>query len=138
MVKTFSTDEWSKAKDGIIPKYRQGERRLDYLQGVAFDLEIGEISQPVRAPGGYALVKVLAKYAERQMTFDEVAGVVKQSVVSLKREALLTELLENARNAVTVEFVEENFQYIKDPAEVLKEKTSGEAGGSQSVNIKLN
>jgi parvulin-like peptidyl-prolyl isomerase len=138
MVKTYSTDEWSKAKDGMIPKYRQGERRLDYLQGVVFDLEIGEISEAVRAPGGYALVKVLAKYPSRQMTFDEVGGVVKQSVISTKREALLTALLENARNSVTIEFIEENFQYIKDPTEVLKEKTSSESGGSQSINVKLN
>ena len=138
MVKTHSTDDWSQAEDGIIPKYRQGERRLDYLQGVAFDLAIGEISDPVRAPGGYALVKVLAQYPDRQMTFDEVASVVKSSVISTKREALLTALLENARNAVTIEFIEENFQYIKDPAEVLKEKMSTESGGSQSVNIKRN
>jgi parvulin-like peptidyl-prolyl isomerase len=133
MVQTLSIDAWSKAKDGVILTYRQGERRLDYLQGVAFDLEIGEIGGPVRAPGGYALVKVLAKYPERQMTFDEVGGVVKQSVIATKREALLTALLEDARNTVTVEFMEENFQYIKDPAEVLKEKTSGE-----SVSIKAN
>lgn len=137
MVQTLSIDTWSKAKDGVIPTYRQGERRLDYLQGVAFDLEIGEIGGPVRAPGGYALVKVLAQYPERQMTFDEVAGVVKQSVVSTKREALLTALLEDARNTVTVEFIEENFQHIKDPAEVLKEKTGGETGG-ESVTIKMN
>jgi len=137
MVQTHSIDTWSKAKDGVIPTYRQGERRLDYLQGVVFDLEIGEIGGPVRAPGGYALAKVLEKYPERQMTFDEVAGVVKQSVISTKREALLTALLEDARNTVTVEFIEENFKYIKDPAEVLKEKTSGETGG-ESVSIKVN
>jgi len=138
MVKTYSTDEWSKAKDGVIEKYRVGERRLDYLQGVAFDLEIGEISEPVRAPGGYALVKVLATYPAREMTFDEVAGVVKQSVIGTKREALLTALLDNARNSVTIEFIEENFQHIKDPAEVLKEKTNSDSGGSQSVSVKLN
>jgi len=137
MVQTLSIDTWSKAKDGVIPTYRQGERRLDYLQGVAFDLEIGEIGGPVRAPGGYALVKVLAQYPERQMTFDEVAGVVKQSVISTKREALLTALLEDARNTVTVEFIEANFQYIKDPVEVLKEKASDETGG-ESVTIKMN
>ena len=138
MIKTLSIDEWSKAKDGVIPKYRQGEKRLDYLQGVAFDLEIGEIGGPVRAPGGYALVKVLAQYPERQMTFDEVASAVKQSVVSTKREALLSGMLEDARNTVTIDFVEENFQYVKDPAEILKEKTSGETGGGQPVTIKLN
>jgi parvulin-like peptidyl-prolyl isomerase len=137
MVRTLSIDTWSKAKDGVIPTYRKGERRLDYLQEVAFDLGIGEIGGPVRAPGGYALVKVLAQYPERQMTFDEVGGVVKQSVINAKREALLTALLENARNTVTVEFIEENFQYINDPAEVLKEKTSGETGG-ESISIKMN
>jgi parvulin-like peptidyl-prolyl isomerase len=125
LVKTHSIDDWSRAKDGIIEKYHQGERRLDYLQGIAFDLEIGDVSEPVRAPGGYALVKVLKKYPSRQMSFDEVAQVVRQSVISTKREALLTALLEDARNTVTVDYVEENFQYIKDPAEVLKEKMSG-------------
>ena len=137
MVRTLSIDTWSKAKDGVIPTYRKGERRLDYLQEVAFDLGIGEIGGPVRAPGGYALVKVLAQYPERQMAFDEVGAMVKQSVINTKREALLTALLEDARNTVTVEFIEENFQYIKDPAEVLKEKTSGETGG-ESVSIKMN
>lgn len=138
MVQTRSIDEWSKTKDGVIPMYHQGEKRLDYLQGVAFDLEIGEISEPARAPGGYALVKVLAKYPSRQMSFDEVAGVVKQSVISTKREALLTAMLEDARNTVTVEYIEENFQYIKDPAEVLKEKASGGTPSGQPVSIKLN
>ncbi|MFH1689155.1 MAG: peptidyl-prolyl cis-trans isomerase [Candidatus Eisenbacteria bacterium] len=138
MVQTHSIDEWSKAKDGVIPKYYQGEKRLDYLQGVAFDLGIGEISEPVRAPGGYALVKVLAQYPSRQMSFDEVAGVVKQTVIATKREALLNAMLEDARNTVTVEFVEENFQYIKDPAEVLKEKASGGTTSGQPVSIKLN
>jgi parvulin-like peptidyl-prolyl isomerase len=124
MVQKHSIDDWSKAKDGIVTEYRQGERRLDYLQDIAFDLDVGEIGGPIRAPGGYALVKVLKKYPERQMTFDEVSGVVKQSVINLRREALLTELLENARNTITVEFIEDNFKYLKDPAEVLEQKLS--------------
>jgi parvulin-like peptidyl-prolyl isomerase len=135
MVQTHSIDSWSKAKDGVIEKYRVGERRLDYLQGVAFDLEIGEISEPVRAPGGYALIKVLAKYPERQMSFDEVAPVVKQSVIATEREALLTELLENARNSVTIEFAEENLQYVNDPSEVLARKRSG---GTTTANVSMN
>jgi parvulin-like peptidyl-prolyl isomerase len=138
MVQQRSIDSWSKAKDGMIEKYRQGEARLDYLQGVAFDLEVGEISAPVRAPGGYALVKVLAKYPARQMIFDEVGGVAHQSVVNTKRGALLTALLEDARNTVTVDFVEENFQHIKDPAEVFEEKSNSATGGDQPVSLKVN
>jgi parvulin-like peptidyl-prolyl isomerase len=129
MVKTHSIESWSKAKDGIVQKYRVGEDRLSFLQDVAFDLEIGEVSDPVRAPGGYALVKVLASYPERQMAFSEVSSVVEQSVIGTKREALLTALLDRAREGVEVDFVEENFQYITEPADALKEKT----GGSQTV-----
>ncbi len=134
-VKRHSIDEWSKAKDGKITKYRVGERRLDYLQDVAFDLDVGEISEPVRAPGGYALVKILAKYPERQMTFDEVGDVVRQSVINKKREELLTALLDKARESVTIDFVEENFKYIKDPVEVLKEK---QQSGTQTASISVN
>jgi parvulin-like peptidyl-prolyl isomerase len=122
MVRQYSIEDWSKAKDGIIPEYRQGEKRMDFLQGIAFDLEIGEVGGPVRAPGGYALVKVLAEHPEEQMTFDEVAGVVMQSLVNMERERLLSELLERARDTVTIEYVEENFGYIDDPAEVLQRK----------------
>ncbi|HYW68426.1 MAG TPA: peptidyl-prolyl cis-trans isomerase [bacterium] len=138
MVKTRSIDDWSKAKDGMIEKYRQGEKRLDYLQGVAFDLEIGELSEPVRAPGGYALVKLIGTHPSRQMSFDEVSDVVRQSVIATKREALLTGILDEARNTVTVEFVEENQQYIDDPAEVLKEKASSGTVSGQPVSIQMN
>jgi parvulin-like peptidyl-prolyl isomerase len=122
MVRQHSIDEWSKAKDGIIEEYRQGENRLEFLQGVVFDLEIGEIGGPVRAPGGYALVKVLRTYPEEQMTFDEVSGVVQMSLINMERERLLKELLDRARESVTIDYIEENFQYIEDPVEVLQRK----------------
>jgi peptidyl-prolyl cis-trans isomerase C len=122
LVQQLSIDDWSKAKDGIVEKYHVGERRLDYLQNVAFDLGIGEISEPVRAPGGYAIVKVLKTYPERQMPFDEVSGVVKQSVINQKREARLMEILDEARNTITIEYVEENFKYINDPVEVRERR----------------
>jgi len=132
LVKQHSIDEWSKAKDGIIEKYRVGERRLDYLQNIVFDLEIGEISEPVRAPGGYALLKVLNKHDERQLTFDEVSNVVMQSVVNQKREDLLVGLLEEARNTITIDYIEENFEHIEDPVEVRERRAAEEAAAPPS------
>lgn len=133
MVQTHSIEDWSKAKDGIVLGYHQGEDRLSFLQDIAFDLEKGVVSDPVRAPGGYSLVKVLETYPERQRPFSEVAEVVKQAVMAKKREALLTALLDSARESVDIEYVEENFQYINDPVEVLKEKGSG----SQKTTMEL-
>jgi len=124
LVDKHSIDEWSKAKNGMIVGYEQGERRLDYLQGVAFDLEIGKISEPFRAPGGYAVIRVTASYPEELLTFSDVADVVKISVWNIAKEARLLELLDNIRESVTIEIIDSNLQYVKDPAEVLKQKES--------------
>ena len=66
---------------------------------------------------------------------DEVGDVVRQSVINKKREELLTALLDKARESVTIDFVEENFKYIKDPVEVLKEK---QQSGTQTASISVN
>ena len=121
-VNEFSIDKWSQARGGLITKYYQGEKRLDYLQGVVFDMEPGELSEPFRAPGGYALVKVVETYPEREMDFSEVGDVVIQNVTAMRREERLKELLDEVRGTVEVEIVEENLQYVDDPAEVRAEK----------------
>lgn len=122
LVKTHSIDDWSKAKDGIINAYYQGEKRLDYLQGVVFTMDVGEISEPFRAPGGYAIVKLLAKYPEEQLTFADVGELVKRNVTTIRREARLNQFLDELRATVDVDVIDENLQYVKDPVVAREEK----------------
>ncbi len=122
LVQKHSIDDWSKAKDGIIKAYHQGEKRLDYLQGVAFTMEVGEISAPFRAPGGYAVVKLLAMHPEEQLTFDDVGDLVKRNVITIGREARLNEFLDELKASVTIDVIDDNLQYINDPAVALEEK----------------
>ncbi|MBD3367103.1 MAG: hypothetical protein GF405_02870 [Candidatus Eisenbacteria bacterium] len=133
-VQQHSIDKWSQAKGGLIAKYHQGENRLAYLQDVVFDLEAGDLSQPFRAPGGYALVKVVETYPERQMEFSEVGDVVKQSVTAIRREERLMELLDEVRGTVDVEIVEENLQHITDPAELRAEKEANKVTVTAPLN----
>jgi parvulin-like peptidyl-prolyl isomerase len=122
LVLKHSIDEWSKAKDGIIKKYYQGEKRLDYLQGVAFSMEVGEISEPFRAPGGYAIIKLLATYPEEQLEFADVGEMVKRNVITLRREARLNEFLDQLRETVTIDIDDKSLAHVKDPAVALEEK----------------
>jgi parvulin-like peptidyl-prolyl isomerase len=133
LVQKHSIDEWSKSKNGVIQGYEQGERRLDYLQGVAFSLEKDEIGEPVRAPGGYAIVKCLQIYPEQQRTFSEVADVVKTSVWNINKEARLLEFLDGVRSTVDVEIIDGNLQYMKDPAEVLDEKEASKTSFTKTM-----
>jgi len=122
LVRKHSIDDWSKAKDGVISGYRQGERRLDYLQDVVFTMEVGEISEPFRAPGGYAIVEILEKYPEEQLLFADVGELVKRNVITIRREARLNEFLDELKATVTIDVIDENLKYVKDPAVALEEK----------------
>jgi parvulin-like peptidyl-prolyl isomerase len=126
LAETHSISGWLKANKGIVTGYYQGEQRFPYLQEPAFRLKEGEISEPFAAPGGYALVKVLKAYPERLLTLEEVGDNVKSSVVAARREERLTQLLDEIRATVTVEIIEKNLQYVRDTAEVLKEKKGEE------------
>jgi len=133
-VQERSIDKWSQAKGGMITKFYQGEKRLDYLQDVVFDLEPGELSEPFRAPGGYAIVEVVERYPSRQMDFSEVGDIVVQTVTTIRREDRLMELLDEVRETVDVEIVEENLQYVNDPAEVRAEKEAGKVTVKAPLN----
>ncbi len=122
LAETHAISGWLKANKGIVESYYQGERRFPYLQEPAFRLGVGEISEPVAAPGGYAIVKVLKKYPERFLSLEEVGDEATRSIIALRSEERLTQLLDEIRTTVTIEIVEENLQYVRDTSEVLKEK----------------
>ena len=118
MIRTYSIDSWSQSRDGVIENVMQGEGRLSYLQEPAFSLEIGELSEPIRAPGGYALIEVLARYPEEQLTFDEVGANVVEHLTAERREARLVEFLDEVKATVDVHIHEENLGLMTDPSEV--------------------
>lgn len=122
LVETHSTEQWSKPRGGLVDGYGQGERRLDYLQGVVFDLEIGVLSDPFPAPGGFAIVEVLERYPERLREFSEVGETVVSDVTTARKEARLNELLDEVRATVEIEWIEENLADVKDTAEAHAEK----------------
>lgn len=117
-----ATSSWLKNNKGIVTDYYQGEQRFPYLQEPTFRLRPGEISEPIAAPGGFAIVKVLKRNPERFLTLEEAGPRAAQSLVGERREARLNQLLDEIRATVTIETIDGNLQYVRDTAEVLKEK----------------
>ncbi len=117
-----SVSGWLKANKGVVTGYYQGEQRFPYLQEPAFRLKVGELSEPVAAPGGFAVVQVLKTYPERFLTLDEVGDDVTMAIVGQRREERLTQLLDEIKASVTVEIIEKNLEHVRDTAEVLREK----------------
>lgn len=127
VVQRYATSGWLRANKGIVTSYYKGEQRFAYIQEPAFRLAPGEISEPVAAPGGFAIVKVLKQYPERYLTLDEAGRAVEKVILAQRRDARLNQLLDEIRGSVTIEIVDKNLQYVRDTAEVLREK-KGAAG----------
>lgn len=122
LVEKYSIEPWSKSRGGLIDNYYQGERRLEYLQPVVFDLPVGELSKPFPAPSGYVIVEVLKKYPERAYEFSELGDAVKNDMLTIRREARLEALFEEIGQTVQIEWNEQNLGLVKDVAEAREEK----------------
>jgi peptidyl-prolyl cis-trans isomerase SurA len=61
LVKTYSDDMVSKDKMGELPIFGIGTREESTFEEAAFDLNIGEVSKPLRSSSGLHLIKLLEK-----------------------------------------------------------------------------
>ncbi len=52
----------------------------DDLEKAAFGLKIGQVSDPIRSPGGYHVIKVLERQEERTKKFSEVKDEIERSL----------------------------------------------------------
>ena len=125
LVRVHSVNPYTRNRDGLVSNYLRGEGRLSFLQDVVFDLDVGGISAPFRAPGGYAIATVEAKRPASHLTFDQAGHRAKEYLIAGRNEERLNQLLDELRTTVTIEWSEGNLVHMKDPAEARAEKESG-------------
>ena len=77
---------------GLDPSYREA------LQG----LNPGDVSQVIRAPGGYQVLKLISRTASRKPTFDEAKPWIRNLLENRKREGELSSWLAAARQEIYV------------------------------------
>lgn len=80
----YSEDPGSKAKQGKLDAFSRGKMVKEF-EDAAFALKPGQISQPVKSPFGYHLIKVTAHDPGHQVTFDEVKEKVAQRVLAREK-----------------------------------------------------
>ncbi len=84
VVKEFSTDQQSKASGGTLGYFTQGQMVPEF-ETKAFAMKVGEISDPVKTPFGWHIIKLEDKRKAKVPTKDEA----KTSIVNkLNRDAL--------------------------------------------------
>lgn len=75
----------SNANGGDLGYFTKG-RMVPEFEAVAFEMEVGEISAPVKTQFGYHIIKVVDKKEEAIQPFDEVKSQLSQQLMAMKQQ----------------------------------------------------
>ena len=101
MAKKFSECP-SAEKGGDIGFFQRKGSIIEEFAVVAFAMEVGEISEPVKTQFGYHIIKVTEKEPGKEVKYADVADMVDFVYMQLKTESLLKELHDKAKINVTL------------------------------------
>ena len=104
LAKEFSEDPGSKTKGGDLGFFERG-RMVPQFEQAAFTLEPGKISEPVKTPYGYHLIKVEEKRPAGLKPIEKVETDIAEKIMGKASfesllEAVKTALAEKAPNAI--------------------------------------
>jgi len=99
LVKQYSDDETTKDSFGELPPYTKGQLRKD-IEDIVFKEKKGYVSDPVKLPNGFLILKILERYEAGQAPLEAVENEIQEKLsmpqMQPKVRELLTKLREDA------------------------------------------
>jgi parvulin-like peptidyl-prolyl isomerase len=80
VAREYSDDATTRDKGGALPFVSRDRLAKEYADGVFALTRVGEISQPIKAPSAYHVVRLDERRPPRQLAFDEVRDKIMQSL----------------------------------------------------------
>jgi peptidyl-prolyl cis-trans isomerase C len=95
MAKKYSTCP-SAENGGDIGFFQRKGSMVEEFAKVAFSMEVGEVSEPVKTQFGYHIIKVTDREEGKDVSYEDVADMVDFVYMQIKTETLLEGLIEKA------------------------------------------
>ncbi|MGM0409322.1 MAG: peptidylprolyl isomerase [Bacillota bacterium] len=103
LAKENSMDDSSAEKGGDLGYISKGQF-IPSFEEVAFDLEVGEVSEPVENKnGGFHIIKVTDKKDAQVQEFSEVKDKIKSQIKNQERQSAVQEYTEELRDDAEIE-----------------------------------
>ncbi len=101
IVKEYSEDPSKEMNNGVLV-FEKGQMVAEFEQA-AFNLNVGEVSEPVKTVYGYHLIKLLGKEDARTLELEEVKDEIKDLIENEEKEEALITYLEALKEKYDVE-----------------------------------
>ncbi len=101
MAKKYSTCP-SAENGGDIGFFQRKGSIVEEFAEVAFSMEVGEVSEPVKTQFGYHIIKVTDKEEGKDVSYEDVADMVDFVYMQIETEAILKGLYEKAEIEITL------------------------------------
>lgn len=92
----------SKEQGGNLGQFTRG-RMVPEFENAAFELAVGQISEPVKTQFGYHIIKVEEKAEETAKPLEEVFDIIKREILSERESFKYMQFTENLKNVYSVE-----------------------------------
>jgi parvulin-like peptidyl-prolyl isomerase len=128
------SDAPTATSDGELGSFKRGELRKE-IEDVVFKQNKGYVTDPVRIPNGFEILRVEEHYAAGQASFDEVSAEINNKLVATRVEPkvreYLTQLRQNAFLQIKPGYVDSGAApgidtSWKDPTQLKPETTTKE------------
>jgi parvulin-like peptidyl-prolyl isomerase len=129
------SDAPTATSDGELGSFKRGELRKE-IEDAVFKQNKGYVTDPVRTPNGFEILRVEEHYAAGQASFDEVSSEINSKLAATRVEPkvreYLTQLRQNAFLQIKAGYVDSGAApgidtSWKDPTQLKPETTTKEA-----------
>lgn len=124
IAKSASIDPGSAKNGGDLGFFARGQM-LPEFENVAFNLKVGEISEPVKTQYGYHIIKVTDRKQGKVIEFEKIKDVLAQRMTAEKQKDVFDSYISGLKKSYKVELNKEAIAKLskkEEPKENVKEE----------------